>query len=263
MTYIMLLHEDILSRLYPFLDQEYWQNVALVNKRTYEDYQSLHLPKSITSQEDLLTAIRKQYRIEDIKHTLKTSPSSLNWNQCLYWAAVKYKKSLIRLLLQVNADVEFGLQGACHGGHTDLITSMMSRGAHRIHEAFKRACYGGHERVVRMMISKGADNFEKGFIAACKGGKFETAKKILTICQYLTPKQLNKCLKYACEKNNLKIVLLLNRHDERIVTLESAIFQACYNGHLEMVRYLTMEFHKRKPLETFSHSWEWCNCFNL
>ena len=50
---------------------------------------------------------------------------------------------------------------------------MISKGANNWNYGLKGACKGGHKEIVNYMISKGANNWNNGLYGACKGGHIE------------------------------------------------------------------------------------------
>ena len=52
----------------------------------------------------------------------------------------------------------WGLHGACLGGHKDLAELMMAKGAKDYNEGLQRACEEGHQELIELMIAKGAED---------------------------------------------------------------------------------------------------------
>jgi hypothetical protein len=55
---------------------------------------------------------------------------------------------------------DWGLQGACRGGHMGLVQLMIKKGAKWWNGGFAGACQYGHLDLVRLMIEKGATSFD-------------------------------------------------------------------------------------------------------
>ena len=52
-----------------------------------------------------------------------------------------------------------GLNGACQGGHKDLVLFMIEKGANDWNWGLNGACQGGHKDLALLMIEKGANNW--------------------------------------------------------------------------------------------------------
>ena len=77
---------------------------------------------------------------------------------------------LITFSIKQNFDAEYGLIGACYGGHLHLVNSMIEKGAIRWNEGLEGACQSGYPHLVNFMIEKGATDFNSGLASACRGG---------------------------------------------------------------------------------------------
>ncbi len=69
-----------------------------------------------------------------------------------------------------NDDWNWGLRGACEGGHMDMVELMIERGATNWNYGLYGACRGGHMDIVELMIERGAANWNCGLYYACYGG---------------------------------------------------------------------------------------------
>jgi hypothetical protein len=77
-------------------------------------------------------------------------------------------------------DWNWGLEGACWGGHRDLVELMIDKGADLWDEGLVAACRGGHRDLVEWMIDKGADDWNWGLEAACHGGHRDLVELMIT-----------------------------------------------------------------------------------
>jgi ankyrin repeat protein len=83
-------------------------------------------------------------------------------------------KKVNRLIDYCSLDtINEGLQGACHGGHKNLVDFLISKGANDWGRGLYGACQGGHRELVELMISKGASSWDWGLGGACEGGHRE------------------------------------------------------------------------------------------
>ncbi len=100
---------------------------------------------------------------------------AMNKNGPMHWACKTGNQRLIDLLI-ANGNHEWndGLLGAARGGHVDIATLMITRGAINVHRAFIVACEYGHLDLVK-------------FIAAVHG-------------------PAHYCMYWACVGGNMKIV---------------------------------------------------------
>ena len=66
-----------------------------------------------------------------------------------------------------------GLQGACKGGHKEIIQLMIEEGIYSWNYGLLGACEGGHKEIIQLMIEKGARDWNRGLQGACSGGNKE------------------------------------------------------------------------------------------
>ena len=105
--------------------------------------------------------------------------SSLLEECCRHHDVIKIKK-----ILKINLDLEcleweWGLHGACQGGHLDIVKLMIEKGSNDWEWALLYACIGGHIDMVKLMIEKGAGNWNGGLKYACCGGHMEIVKLMI------------------------------------------------------------------------------------
>jgi len=83
----------------------------------------------------------------------------------LYEPCLKSSKYWINFFIKKGTvDWNKGFEGACKGGHTDLVNMMLQKGANNWYLGLRGACEGGHLDLVDMMIEKGADYWNWGII---------------------------------------------------------------------------------------------------
>ncbi len=58
--------------------------------------------------------------------------------------------------LNLGANINRGLYGACEGGHIDLVELIIEKGANLGNMGLYHACKGGNIKIVELMIDKGA-----------------------------------------------------------------------------------------------------------
>ena len=76
---------------------------------------------------------------------------------------------------------EYGLKGACRGGHLEIINMMLSKGATNYNWGLEGACLGGHLELVKMMLDLGANNYNKGLDNACLGGNIAIVNLMINL----------------------------------------------------------------------------------
>lgn len=70
----------------------------------------------------------------------------------------------------------YGLKGACRGGHQKLAEWTIEKGANDWNMGLKGACWGGHQKLAEWSIEKGANDWDMGLVAACRGGHRKLAE---------------------------------------------------------------------------------------
>ena len=89
-----------------------------------------------------------------------------NFRGALFWACKHGQKELIEWILatldsnQVSLPdsnlLDWGLEGACFGGHKIIVELMIEKGATDFNWGLTQACARGHKKIAKMMIEKGA-----------------------------------------------------------------------------------------------------------
>jgi ankyrin repeat protein len=166
--------------------------------------------------------------------------------------------------------MNYGLDGACHGGHLDLVKFIMYQGATNLDMTW--VCYGGNLDLVKFCVDKGVIFDQDDIEQACYGGHYKVVKYILDspsdkkswIDRENNPNTtLNECLMIVCLYGFLDIAELLviygaNDYDMGLEYacsagyVDTALFMiecgannwdeslcmACRAGHLELVKLL-------------------------
>jgi hypothetical protein len=150
----------------------------------------------------------------------------------------------IKQLISKNGDQlywDWGLFGACKGGHLDIVKLMISKGANDWNYGLRGACRGGHLDIVKLMISKGSEgllNWNDGLYYACIGGHLDIVKIMISKgIEGLS--DWNYGLYNACLGGHLGIIKLMisKGADEWSWGLEGA----CAGGHLKIVNLMILK----------------------
>ena len=103
--------------------------------------------------------------------------------QVLEYLCLKNHRPLIELLIKKDIHkslyLDYGLSGACEGGHRDLVQMMIDLGATNFNYGLQSACYRGHRDLVQWMIDLGANNWDGGLYYACHGRHRDVAQMML------------------------------------------------------------------------------------
>lgn len=154
----------------------------------------------------------------------------VNWNYGLYGACEGGHKDLVLVMIKNGAnDWNRGLGGACKGGHKDLVLFMIEKGANDWERALQSSCYGGYKELVLFMIEKGASDFNLGLQSACYGGQEELA--LFMIEKGATNWNAGLCC--ACDGGHVNLALLMvrngaNNWDESLKI--TAMEKSCINS---------------------------------
>jgi hypothetical protein len=226
----MDLPDELNTFIFSKLPESDWKNFALINKQNYKNYNDNkeYLIKEIKTQQQFNDACLKG-NIESIKQAVArrllvqdNRKFNLNWG--LGGACKGGHKHLVDYLIKMGAnDWDYGLYGACEGGNKHLIDYMINRGANDWSFGLYSACIGGHKNVVDYMIKMGADDWNRGLCGACIGGH-----------KHLVDYMINKGANYW------------NR----------GLSGACFKGHKHLVQYMI-----EKGADKVKHFWENCKCY--
>ncbi len=131
------------------------------------------------------------------------------YNYALYKSCLKNSKYWINYFIKKDADVDvdYGLYGACEGGHLEIVNLMLQKGANDCNYGLCGACEGGHLDIINTMIEKGANDWDSGLLKACKGGHLE----IVNLMLKKGADKLSDGLGEACLGGHVDIVNLMNK----------------------------------------------------
>lgn len=182
-------------------------------------------------------------------------------NKYLGYACLYGNKRLINLMRKRGAhDTNYGLEGACEGGHIDIIKLMITQSpsdTYRVKSkimwdwGLRGACKGGHMEIVKLMINpfstdellnlihcisskKGATDWDYGLQGACEGGHIEIAKFMIE----LGAKNWNMGLYAACRGGHIELVKLMVGLAGNATDWNEGLYEACKNGHKEIVKLM-------------------------
>lgn len=127
---------------------------------------------------------------------------------------------------------EWGLAGACEGGHLAIIDLMIANGAKYWDGGMRCACSGGQLEIAKLMIAKGSTNWENGMAEACYAGHIEIVE--LMILHGAT--DWNCGLAQACVGGHRAIVKLMIA--KGATDWNWGMERACKGGHLQIVELM-------------------------
>lgn len=142
----------------------------------------------------------------------KLSVDEMNWS--LSNVCINGYNDLAIKLLDVGADVNSALGGACSFGDMSFVQLLIDRGATKWNNGLYCACIGGHIGIAKLMISCGATNFNGGLVNACQNGNIQ-------IIDILVEKELNS-----------------SPVDKRLLNLNNALTIAIRTQNLTAIKYL-------------------------
>ena len=128
-------------------------------------------------------------------------------------------------------------QGACIGGHIDLVKSTIGKTG--VLPSLYYACLGGNLDIVKLVmgkISPTKDDFSKGLIGACRGGYKEIAELMISN-GVNNGDTFQKSFENACENGHAELVILTIQQDDRL-DFRTGFEKACENGHAGIVKLL-------------------------
>lgn len=154
-------------------------------------------------------------------------------------------------------DWNCGLEGACQGGHIDLVKLMILKGANRLSMGLYYACLHEHLNVVNFLISEIQSNIDEnnnhwncGFAGACNSGNLELVNLMIS-----KPGKRNwdNGFGIACIKGHINVVhsIISNTAGKTKTEFESetkargrvfdwnfGLSRAASHGHMDIVRFM-------------------------
>ena len=106
------------------------------------------------------------FALEDVE----TACNVMGVNTVLEKICEKGSVFMIKAIEHINPNWNFGLYGACLGGHRGIAEWMVERGATYWDRGLEGACEGGRRDLAEWMIEKGATRWDWGLEGACEGG---------------------------------------------------------------------------------------------
>lgn len=140
---------------------------------------------------------------------------------------------------QIKKILNRGLNGACNGGHLNLIKYMIDHGANDLNSGLWHACQS-NLKIVKYIIDFGVDPFYS-FYGACCSGNLEIVKYFIAIVS--KQKKIFNYYYYtsqACETSHLEIVKYMFKLRKSWSTddINGLLHMACRCGQLEIAKYL-------------------------
>lgn len=127
----------------------------------------------------------------------------------LYFSCKGGNLDIIHLWIEHEVDLNIGLQGACNGGHRDIIEYMIQKGANDFNcGLLYGTCSGGHLDIAEYMIELGASEFDYGLEGACESGHLDLA-------EYMIQKGANKfedALSIALQNRHPRVIKMLSKY---------------------------------------------------
>ena len=112
------------------------------------------------------------FALEDVETACKI----MDINTILEESCEKGSVFMIKAIESKKPNWNWGLEGACRGGHCELAEWMVEKGATWWDWGLSGACRGGHRELAEFMIAKGATSWGWGLEGACIGGHRDMAE---------------------------------------------------------------------------------------
>jgi hypothetical protein len=106
----------------------------------------------------------------------------------------------------------WGLYGACQGGHEDLAKLMITNCARKVNLGLHGACEGGHENLVELMIANGAYKFHYGLYSACVKG-YKNLAELMIIKGAKVPRGWSMCHQNVYQLEHLELMMIEGSRD--------------------------------------------------
>jgi hypothetical protein len=125
----------------------------------------------------------------------------------LYGACKGGHIDLVKHIFKIcdSCSYNYGLNGACRGGFVDIVKYLIHSGAHNYNYGLSGACHGGHMDIVKYLIKLGVDDYNNGLLGACRGGFMDIVEYMIELGAY----EYNIGLYMACGRGNDNIVKYL------------------------------------------------------
>jgi len=184
-----ILHLDVYQLIFAYLSQQDLLTFLLINRTFYQQIMkyidSAKLLKNIQNDKDLKRSCRSNMII-----TIKLNNNEeLDWNFGLEGACQGGHCQLAQFVIKKGANYwSSGLYGACKGGHKKFAEWMIKNIIEEndtfhtiasLNSGLLGACKGGHIQLAQFMIEKGADKPNYGLCGACEGGHKNIMKSMI------------------------------------------------------------------------------------
>jgi ankyrin repeat protein len=133
-------------------------------------------------------------------------------------------------------EIHLALECACTIGNCELVSVFLDRGVIRLYyQASFNACLHGHVDVVALLIDRGVMDWHGGFAGACRGGHSDLVDRMIEG----GAGDSASGLAHAAGGGHYDLVVdMLQRGGGTINGLECALANACFFGHMAVVRVL-------------------------
>lgn len=170
------------------------------------------------------------------------------------------KKGIKILIKKGRINFQDGLEGACEGGHNDLVKMFIDKAQvyKQLNLALNYAAKGGHIEIIKFLINEGADILTCDSAGACEGGYTEVVDYMfelkntyynnavygaakgghLWLIEQLSPyiKHWNWALEGACEGGHKDLVKMFI--DKGANNFGLGLNAACKGGYIELVQLM-------------------------
>jgi hypothetical protein len=136
--------------------------------------------------------------------------------------------SIIKSACNTNSYLNWGLYGACKGGHEDLVKLMIAKGAFDFYWGLYGACLGGHKNLAELMITKRIQDCGEWF----EGEGLKDHRDFL-----------NQGLKGTCEGGHEDLAELMISRGAR--KFNWGLYGACKGGHKNLAKLMIAKGAKK------------------
>jgi len=129
------------------------------------------------------------------------------WSSALYAVCHTGDLESVELIanLKGRKNWNYGLRGACHGGHYHVVEFTIQKGASSFDGGLRTASRGGHLDLVKLMIDLGAIDLDQALLQACRGGHPQVAEFLV----HKGASDLNMALSFSCLDKQTQMVALM------------------------------------------------------